>query len=37
MRLEEYIKEADDLKKWGATFGKNHGVGPTEHGFLIYV
>ena len=37
MRLEQYIKEAEgkeELKKWGQTFGKHHGVGPTEHGFF---
>ena len=37
MRLEQYIKEAEgkeELKKWGQTFGKHHGVMPDEHGFF---
>lgn len=37
MRLKHYLIEAEgleELRKWGETFGKNHGVMPDEHGFF---
>ncbi len=35
-RLLKYIteEEAEQLRKWGETFGKNHGKGPKDHGFF---
>lgn len=35
-RLIQYIneEEAEQLRKWGKTFGKNHGKYPDEHGFF---
>jgi len=35
-RLIQYINEedADQLRKWGESFGKNHGKGPKDHGFF---
>jgi len=35
-RFEKYIneEEAEQLRKWGKTFGKNHGIMPGEKGFF---
>mgnify|MGYP000894376671 FL=1 len=34
-RLIKYLteEEAEQLRKWGETFGKNHGIMPGEKGF----